>query len=220
MDASYEALVASLPPGLREQARGLPHRLGMAKSPQAGWHEVISLHPNRELPLYAAEPGDGHSLAPERILPFVRAHHYGGFAWLVRDRIADGQVGPDGPLIELGRMFDDCWQRSLEEACGDKALVRGLVDAVSVRWTRAVSGERTALAAGGVRPAAYASLVRDKLRWIAVPSLCLILGGGRRDQEDARRRLGRAHAFQRAHDLFLLGLQALDDVNDAVEDRA
>jgi len=219
MDASYESLVSSLPPGLRPQARGLPHRLGMARSPDSGWQEVISLHPNRELPLYAAELGGGRARAPDQVLPFVRAHHYGGFAWLLRDRIADGQLAADGSLIELGRVLADRWQRSLVDASGDAGLARWTVDAVTARWTRAVSGERRVLAAGGVRPAVYAALVRDKLRWIAAPSVCLLLGGGPLDEPEARARQDRARAFQRAYDLFLLGLQAIDDVNDAEEDR-
>ena len=49
-------------------------------------------------------------------------------------------------------------------------------------------------------------MVREKLSWIGVPSQALLLSHG-----DPRR----VTAFLHAHDLFLLGLQAIDDVVDA-----
>ena len=78
-------------------------------------------------------------------------------------------------------------------------------------WRRGTGQERTALAAGSVPVARYASLVREKLGWIAVPSQALLLVDGDSD---------RLESFLAAYDLFLLGLQAIDDVSDRDQDRA
>ena len=67
------------------------------------------------------------------------------------------------------------------------------------------------LAAGSVRAPIYAAIVREKLGWIGAPSQALLQANG-----DRRR----VNAFLHAHDLFLVGLQAIDDVIDTDEDRA
>jgi hypothetical protein len=54
-------------------------------------------------------------------------------------------------------------------------------------------------------------VVKEKLSWIAVPSQALLMKRG-----TARR----VTAFLRAHDLFMLGLQAIDDVIDINQDKA
>jgi hypothetical protein len=214
VDASYEELVASLPTGLRGPARRLPHRLGVAHSPEGGWQEFVCLHPNRDLPLYAAEAAGTITLPAAALLRYTRAHHVGGFTWLLRDRLADGQVVPDAVLLALSRELGNRWRHSLEDACGDAPLVRRVVGAVTHRWRRGTGRERALLREGGMSPALYAEVVRDKLRWISAASMCLVSCSAAGAAEQ------RARAFLRAHDLFLLGLQAVDDVNDAAEDRA
>ena len=67
------------------------------------------------------------------------------------------------------------------------------------------------LAAGSVRAPIYAAIVREKLGWIGAPSQALLQATG-----DRRR----VNAFLHAHDLYLVGLQAIDDVIDMDEDRA
>jgi hypothetical protein len=214
IDESYRALCASLPHELRPAARGLPHRLGLTKTPDGGWEEFVNLHPNRDLPIYAAE---GVVLPAARQIGFLRAHHYGGFAWLLRDRLADGQVVPESELLALVPAFYRRWLGALEQAAGDRARVVDLVADVGERWQRGIAAERDQLRSGQVQAADYAALVRDKLRWIATPSTCLIAAAA---PGDPAARAARARAFQRAYDLFLLGLQAVDDVNDEREDRA
>jgi hypothetical protein len=215
IDDSYQKLIASVPAGLRPLARRLPHRLGLARTPDGGWEEFVNLHPNRELPVYAAQASTGHadglSLSSDRVVRFIRAHHYGGFSWLLRDRVADGQVDGDPSLRQLSDVLGQRWRAALEQATGDPALTGAVIDEVTERWLRGTARERAVLGAGSADPAAYAGVVRDKLRWIAAPSDCLLRAAGSP---------ARAHGFQRAHDLFLLGLQAIDDVNDQDEDRA
>lgn len=214
MDGSLRELIASLPGALRPVARALPHRLGLTASPSGGFEDFVILHPNRELPLYAAEdpaaPG-GMIVAPERALRFVRAHHFGGFCWLLRDRLADGQVQEDAALLELRDRMWERWIDALGAATEDVMLTREVVDDVTARWRRGVRHEREMLRGGTLRPAPYAGMVREKLRWISASSLALLIGAGQRE---------RARLFQRGYDLFLLSLQCIDDVKDQREDRA
>ncbi len=37
----------------------------------------------------------GDEMSPDRVASFQRAHHLAAFYWLVRDRLADGQVTAD-----------------------------------------------------------------------------------------------------------------------------
>jgi hypothetical protein len=218
VDDSYAQLVASLPHTLRELAGELPWKLGLTSSRDAGWAEFVGLHPNRELPLYAAQDLTGEAaegglcLPPRHLALFVSAHHLGGFFWLLRDRLRDGQVGvSDGRFLELARLYGTRWRESLVDASGDPDLADLLVRGATSRWRRGTLLERRALEVGDVHPTRYAAIIRDKLSWIAVPSQALILTCG------AAARLG---AFLRAHDLFMLGLQVIDDVIDREEDRA
>jgi hypothetical protein len=215
IDASYRSLIVSLPPGLRALGRSLPFKLGLTTSPEGGWGEFIGLHPNRELPVYAAEsnvPGGAKlSLDAGELQRFVRAHHLGACAWLVRDRLADGQVAADDQLVELSRWLGERWRDAIVEATGDAALCDRLIGEAVARWRAGTAAEHRVLAAGKVNPTRYAALVRDKLGWIAVPSQALLLGRGG---------AARGEVFRQAHDLFLLSLQAVDDVIDRDEDRA
>jgi len=217
VEETYAALQAWLPADLRPLAESLPWKLGLARSPDGGWSEFVGLHPNRALPVYAAEVDDGDGaicLPPERLRLFVAAHHLGGFYWLLRDRLRDGQIGAAAErehLPELARAFGQRWREVLARATGDETLVDLLVRGATSRWRRGTELERRAAASGTVHPTQYAAYVRDKLAWIGAPSQGLILACG-----DAAR-LG---AFLRAHDLFMLALQVIDDVIDRDEDRA
>jgi hypothetical protein len=239
IDASYQALVAALPGHLRAPARELPYKLGLTRAADGGWEEFVGLHPNRELPVYAAEAcpdlagggrapaGGGRAPAGGDRAPgagalhrFVSAHHAGGFAWLLRDRLADNQVAADDSLLELSRLYVAHWRAALEAATREVAMREGttsegtMVDALTgdaiSRWRYATALERRVRAAEKLRPGSYALLVRDKLGWIGVPARALLLVGGAASREPA---------FRRAHDLFLLALQAIDDVIDRDEDR-
>ena len=144
--------------------------------------------------------------------PYLRAHHIGGFTWLLRDRLEDGQVAdPEDGLFELAEVFDRCWREALTDATGDAPLADLLCRRAAARWRRGTGAENRLLAACAVRAPIYAAIVREKLSWIGVPSHALLLAHG-----DRRR----VPAFLHAHDLFMLGLQAVDDVVDANQDRA
>jgi hypothetical protein len=213
IEDTYRELVGSLPAPLDALAERLPWRLGLTQSPDGGWSDFVGLHPNRALPVYAAQALDGTlGIAEADLTPYLRAHHIGGFTWLLRDRLEDGQVAdPEDGLFELAEVFDRCWREALTDATGDAPLADLLCRRAAARWRRGTGAENRLLAACAVRAPIYAAIVREKLSWIGVPSHALLLAHG-----DRRR----VPAFLHAHDLFMLGLQAVDDVVDANQDRA
>lgn len=213
IEDTYGALVGSLPAELRALAERLPWRLGLTPSPDGGWSDFVGLHPNRALPVYAAQAADGTLGATEvDLVRYLRAHHIGGFTWLLRDRLEDGQVAdPEDGLFELAEVFDRRWREAVGAATGDPPLADLLCRRAAARWRRGTGAENRLLAACAVRAPIYAAIVREKLSWIGVPSQALLLSHG-----DPRR----VPRFLHAHDLFMLGLQAVDDVVDANQDRA
>jgi hypothetical protein len=211
-DDTYRWLVGGLPQRLREPAERLPWRLGLTQSPDRPWGDFVRLHPNRELPLYAAQASGGDlGLTAERLAPFLRAHHLGAFAWLVRDRLEDGQVEGDDCFLELADVFEQRWREAIVDGTGDPGLADTLFRRATTRWQRGTRAEQRLLEAGSMRPPIYAAVVREKLGWISAPSQALL------QASPLPRRLTR---FLHAHDLYLVGLQAIDDMIDAEEDRA
>jgi hypothetical protein len=211
-DETYRWLVDGLPARLRKPAERLPWRLGLTKSPDGRWGDFVRLHPNRELPLYAAQAPDGElGLTPVDLGHFLRAHHLGAFAWLVRDRLEDGQVEKEDHFLELAEVFEQRWREAIAEGTDDNVLARALFRRATTRWQRGTQAEQRVLAAGSMRAPIYAAIVREKLGWIGAPSQALLQVSG-----DPPRLI----PFLHAHDLYLVGLQVLDDVIDAEEDRA
>jgi hypothetical protein len=199
-----------VPARLRAAADKLPYRLGLTSAPDGGWGDFVRLHPNRELPVYAAQAAGGGLAIPQTdIYRFLRAHHYGGFTWLLRDRIEDGQVAGDHELFELADAFERRWRQALGDAMGDAAFADTLCRRAAARWWRGTRAERRVLTAGSLRSPIYAAVVREKLGWIGTSAQALLLIAGGR---------ARMTAFLRAHDLFMLGLQAIDDVIDREQD--
>ena len=213
IEDSYRTLVGTLRAPLRALADRLPWRLGLTQSPDGDWSEFVGLHPNRALPLYAAQASSGRLGIPQGdLFRYLRAHHYGGFTWLLHDRLEDGQVSdPEDELYELADTFERRWREAVAIATGDSGLADQLCRRAGARWRRGTGAEQRLLAARSVRAPIYATVVREKLSWIAVPSQALLMTDG-----DAKR----VRPFLRAHDLFMLGLQAVDDVVDADQDRA
>jgi hypothetical protein len=194
--------------------RRLPHRLGLTRSRAGTFEAFVILDPNRNLPAYADEDPSapsGSLMDGERVRLFRRAHHLGAFYWLLRDRLADDQVAPDLALAELGDLLFQRWTLALDQATGDAALVRALIDDATARWRQGTSGEQIALERGALTPAQHAGIVADKLAWITLAARALLLSAGQPE---------RARLFARAYDGFLLGLQCIDDVSDEAEDRA
>jgi hypothetical protein len=211
-DETYRWLVDGLPARLRRPAERLPWKLGLTEAPDGRWGDFVRLHPNRELPLYAAQAPDGDlGLDADDLGPFLRAHHLGAFAWLVRDRLEDGQVETGDRLLELAEAFEQRWREAIIDGTGDAVLARTLFRRATTRWQRGTRAEQRVLAAGSMRAPIYAAIVREKLGWIGAPSQALLHVSG-----DPRR----LRPFLQAHDLYLVGLQAIDDVIDAEEDRA
>jgi hypothetical protein len=212
IEDTYRTLVGTLPAPLRGIAGVLPWRLGLTQSPDGGWSDFVGLHPNRALPIYAAQAADGGlGLTPADLFRYLRSHHIGGFTWLLHDRLEDGQVqDPEDALFELADIFDRRWRESLAVATGDSGLSDLLCRRAAARWRRGTGAEQRLLGACAVRAPIYAAIVREKLSWIGVPSQALLVADG-----DPRRMT----PFLHAHDLFMLGLQAVDDVVDANQDR-
>ncbi|MEO5727233.1 MAG: hypothetical protein ABI134_06065, partial [Byssovorax sp.] len=199
---------------LRELGGRLPHHLGLTRDPSGGWEDFVQLEPNRDLPIYAAEPTAswGDRLLPQTTLELFReAHYWAGIFGLLADRIADRQVVPDDRLRRLRRLFLRNWERRLSEATGDSAFARrAIADAVAA-WRSGVAMERRAFARGTLETAEYANISRRKLRWIATTSRCLLITAGAPE---------RAQLFQDVYDCFLFGLQCRDDALDVEEDAA
>lgn len=138
-DETYRWLVDGLPARLRQAAEKLPWTLGLTQSPDGRWSDFVRLHPNRQLPLYAAQAPNGElALTAVQLNPFLRAHHLGAFAWLVRDRIEDGQVEVDDQLLDLAEAFEQRWREAIIEGTGDGLLA----DALFAAQRRAGNGER------------------------------------------------------------------------------
>jgi hypothetical protein len=211
-DETYRWLVDGLPARLRRPAERLPWKLGLTKMPDGRWGDFVRLHPNRELPLYAAQaPDGGLGVEVADLGHFLRAHHIGAFAWLVRDRLEDGQVEPGDHLLELAEMFEQRWREAIIDGTGDAVLAQSLFRRAVTRWQRGTRAEQRVLGVGSMRAPIYAAIVQEKLGWIGAPSQALLSVSGH------PRRLT---PFLQAHDLYLVGLQCLDDVFDAEEDRA
>ena len=172
IDQSYAGLVRSLPVALRPIASQLPRRLGLTSAPQGGWGDFVGLHPNRELPVYAAQAQGrgGLCLSEGDLARYVRAHHIGGFTWLLRDRLEDGQVATDDQLLELSAIFGVAWRDALGEATGNVTLSELVCRRACARWRRGTSAESRVLARGALRPPIYAAVVREKLGWISAPA--------------------------------------------------
>src|SRR5262249_44181386 len=94
---------------------------------------------------------------------------------------------------------------------GKVVLAETLFRRATIRWQRGTRAEQTVLAAGSMRAPIYAAIVREKLGWIGAPSQALL-----QVSRDPRR----LTAFLNAHGLYLVGLQAIDDVIAIDQDRA
>ena len=139
---------------------------------------------------------------------YLRAHHLGGFTWLLRDRLEDGQVAePTTSCSSWPRSSIGAGARRWPTATGDAALA----DA-------ALPPRRRALAARDARRAARARARGRCARRSTRRSCARSWAGSACRRRRCCWRSGdprRVTAFLHAHDLFLLGLQAIDDVIDA-----
>lgn len=216
IDDTFRELTSSLPESVRPVLSGLPHRLGLTSSETGQFGDFVRLHPNRELPLYAAEEMSGLGdvaceISPDRVACFQRAHHLAAFYWLVRDRLADGQVAVDDTLAQARELLRRRWIETLTAATEDPGVAHYLIEEVTLDWERGVRDEKEALRRGVTTPGMHGRMVTDKLRWISSASVALLIDRGE---------LERAVLFRRAYDLFVLSLQCIDDVNDQKEDEA
>jgi hypothetical protein len=209
MNESFRELIDTLPRSARRLARWLPHRLGLTAARDGTFEDFVTFEPNRNLPDFAAP--DFPSGDAERLRRFRRAHHFGAFYWLVRDRLADDQTAPDRALLQLGDLMFQRWALALEWAAGDSRLARDVIADATARWHVGTADERRTLQQGAIAPAFHAATVTRKLDWITSAARLSLQAIGQQE---------RARQFQRTYDCFLLGLQCIDDVSDEEEDRA
>lgn len=214
MNQSFRQLVAALPRAARPLARRLPHRLGLTAARDGQFEDFVTFEPNRNLPDFAVAgvAGVTGAVSPdsELLRRFRRAHHYGAFFWLVRDRLADDQTAPDRELEQLGDLLFQHWALAMEEAARDVELARAVIGDATARWRVGTADEKRALRDRTITPAYHAATVTRKLDWITSAARMLLAAAGEPE---------RARLFQRAYDCFLLGLQCIDDVSDEAEDR-
>lgn len=209
IDSTYQTVIASLPPDLREPARGLLFDLGLARSPEASWADVFRLQPSRELPLFALpvdSPGDERTLEA-----FQRAHHGACFYNVLVDRMADRQAPTTPERERLATHFLAYWRRSLAEADGDEHHTTKVIDRGIRAWRRGVALEQAALARRSLDRRRYGRIILLKLGWAGLASECLL----RHRVEASRARLFRCAFF-----LLASGMQCVDDAADAAEDEA
>src|SRR5581483_519160 len=178
------------------------------------FEDFVTFEPNRNLPDFAVAgvAGVTGAVSPdsELLRRFRRAHHYGAFFWLVRDRLADDQTAPDRELEQLGDLLFQHWALAMEEAARDVELARAVIGDATARWRVGTADEKRALRDRTITPAYHAATVTRKLDWITSAARMLLAAAGEPE---------RARLFQRAYDCFLLGLQCIDDVSDEAEDR-
>lgn len=193
---------------------GLPYALGLSRREGALWSEFVQLPPNRDLPSWVNDCGDGAPLlANERVGAFDRAHHLAAGWGLIADRVDDGQVG-DASRFDASRAhLLQAWRVALAAACGDVAIANATVDDALAAWEDGVAIERAFFAGerGLSRVGEYRRSVRLRLRWVVASAAAMLETAG-----DA----ARAEALRSMHACFMLGLQCRDDAHDAEDDRA
>jgi hypothetical protein len=209
IDSTYQLVLTSLPPALRESARGLLFELGLARAPEAGWADVFQLVPSRDLPLLAP-PAD--SPCDERTLDaFRRAHHGACFYNVLVDRMADQQAATTPERERLAEHFLAYWRRSLTEADGDERHAVRVIDRGIQMWCRGVRLEQAALVRRSLGLERYALGILLKLGWADIASECLL-----RHRVEAHR----VRLFRCAFSLLASGMQCVDDAEDGAEDEA
>lgn len=212
VDGTYRKAVAHLQGQLKEVSNQLPFRLGLVREPGGQWADFAKLELNRELPRFVA--ADLLASCEQQEFDcelFCRAHYLGAVYGLIADRIADGQVQLTSELGHLRRLFREEWENALRLAVRDRGRARLEIANSLAAWRRGIRHEREYIARGHLTPSGYAQVNRDKLYWIAASARCLV-ACLRREPYVAR--------FQRIYDLFMCGLQCLDDFTDADRDRA
>ena len=211
-DETYRWLVDGLPARLRQPAERLPWTLGLTQSPDGRWSDFVHLHPNRQLPLYAAQAPDGElgvtavQLNPLPARPPPRRLRLAG-AGSHRRRAGRGRRSAplSWPKFRAALARGDRRGHGGRPAGGCALPPRhGALGTGDARGTERAGGRFSA-------GADLRGIVREKLGWIGAPAQALLQATG-----DRRR----VNAFLHAHDLYLVGLQAIDDVIDMDEDRA
>ncbi len=193
---------------------GLPYALGLSRRAGALWSEFVQLPPNRDLPSWLNERGDGSPLlADDKIEAFDRAHHLAAGWGLIADRVDDGQVSDADRFNAPRAHLLQAWRGALAAACGDATVADAAIDDALAAWEEGVAIERAFFAGerGVSRIDDYQRSVRLRLRWVVASAAAMLETAG-----DA----ARAEALRGIHACFMFGLQCRDDAYDAEDDRS
>jgi hypothetical protein len=205
LDQAHRECVERLPRSWRALARELPFRVGISPRAPGSFADYATLDPIVDLPGLVAPEVEPHLLHA-----YQRAHLFGGFFGLLRDRLWDGEAPDHAGLHALIPLLRAQWRAATIAAHGAPGVVDALVAHTDARawWAHRVEMRlRTKLS---MRLRTYATLVVDKTAWFGVAARLLV-----------RRFRGRevAQAFEQARSLLMLSLQAPDDAADAASDR-
>ncbi|MCC7537505.1 MAG: hypothetical protein IT379_14875 [Deltaproteobacteria bacterium] len=206
LDQTFAALAERAPVELRDAALALPYRLGLTHRPHGGWGDFASLPPVCDLPVFAID--DPSEVGDDVLGQFRFAHRVGGFHGLLVDRVSDGQAVADATLGALRAWLRRERVQALGDALGDHSAAERWVARGERAFRSALAGERRARAERRLDVDGYVSIVVEKTRWIALPTLAML----------HRHRPDRSEAFARGFRLFMLALQAFDDGVDTRED--
>lgn len=213
IDDTVRACAARIASPLREIALELPYRLGIAGEPGGSWETFFVLPPNRHLPAWIAtttDTGEDPICVDEETLSrFIDAHHLALAHGMIRDRIRDRQIEPTSEMLAMRGVTLDWWVESLAAATEDRAFARRIIGRSLREWRAGVIAEARALSSRTLSVFEYVETTRAKLRWLSATACALV---------EQTRGLDRSRDFLRCYDVFLLGLQCLDDADDAEDD--
>lgn len=189
--SSQRAVERQLGPAERRLARALPAMLGVSDE-RGGWG-FAHLPPLLSLPAFLGSDA-GQAL---------RAHHLGCFWGLTRDRIADGQASGVPPRLVTG--YRRAWLSAVAGLTSSRRAPRLIRQAVELQ-DHGFALEQRLIAKRRATPGQYVRALTARTAWFNLVGLLAVPRERRAVVE-----LGLQY--------FMLGLQCLDDAEDAAEDR-
>ena len=208
VDAMYEAFAGSLPPELRDEARGLAFALGLAPSRDVLWSAVFRHAVTLGAPLLVADatPGLGGAVVHDA----VSAHVLAMIGAVAADRIQRGAVAPSPALIAVLDHVRTARNDAIARVAAEDA--RAYHDADEEAGEAITEERRILLSRGAASRRRYLAVALAKQRLGVPASIALARAAG----WEPRRRA----ALARLLDNVWMGQQLHDDVVDWENDFA